>query len=369
MKKVFFVFLVMFFVGVNSYTQTIDRDFQWDFFKNVIPKHNSIKITGNISSSGTWQMTIDDKYRVSFSGNYGSSWEPEWRENDRRGRRYQSSSRTNATFNGTGVIVWDNEKMKMELAINGSGSYESVYSNLDRPYENGGSKISEDRYSTSGSQGASLTFDILPEYTNGSFTGRLRLPTARTFTLAMTGNTSSSVNLTIGGNNWYTATLALKSESELNASSKDEFGEWNWNSDRTRLFLKSQSSDNKFVILNINGNITWCMEMINGIKGSSESETDSGDKLVNLAMAFDGAPAQNFTFIENTERLSDTNFVQLDYAVYNRFLGSLDKNSETILNQIREKQMLILTYTVNNTQRTDMFLLDGLATILDYLKK
>jgi len=364
MKRVFLVFMVLFLVGVSVYSQT---NTQWDFFKNVIPRQKSIKISGSDRNSG-WTMTINDKYIVAFSGSYRYGWSHEWRANERLGKRYKNSESTDATFNGTGVIVWDNEKLKLELTINGSGSHNTEWFNLDRPYENDGRFVSKDIYSASGSNRATLAFDILPQYENGGFTGRLSLPTARTFTLNMTGNTSSSVSLTIGGSNLYTATLDPKSESELNAASKDAFGEWSWNADRTRLFLKAQNSANNFVILNENGKLTWRMEMEKGTKGASESTTDTGDKLVNLSMAFDGTAVQIFSFIENNNT-ANPNIMQLDYAVYNRFLGTLDKKSNVILNQIKDKGMLILTYTVNGAQKTDMFILEGLDTIMDYLSE
>jgi len=367
MKKIILVFIVTTFVGVNLYSQTTsERDILWDFFKNVIPKQKNITIGGN-----GWSMVIDDKYKVTFTGSWG------FRKNTdafRKGVGDLTSSnelvgeRGEASFNGVGFVSWADEKIKIEIVINASGSYEIVSFYTKKSIQDWLEITRTLDRDASGSESINCVFYLIPESQGGKYTGRLGLTPSKTLTLNMTGSTSKSVSLTVQGG-WYNPTVVAKSASELNASANDEFGEWNWNTDRTRLFLKSQSSENKFVILNNNGTLTWCIEIVKSAKGSSESTTDSGGKIVSLAMAFDGAPAQNFTFLENAEALSNTNFVQLDYVVYNRFLGTLDKNPENVLNQIKEKQMMVLTYTVNGAQRTDMFILDGLTTILNYLKK
>ena len=339
MKKAFLVFMVTIFIGINVYSQTVDRDSQWDFFKNVIPKQKSITFSGgsvSYSHDPRWTMTINDKYNVSF---------------------YCEQTTQNMTFSyrGNGFVIWDTDKMKITLTINASVNYNGPQHWMD------------------GNRTFTPTIDFNAEYLNGNMTGKLNISSydLRVYITGSSHNIQKSFQDTrgirIGGS--YTGVFTQKSESELNASTNDEFGEWNWNTDRTRLFLKSQSSDNKFVILIDGGKITWCMEMVKGSKGLSDSTTDKGEKIINLAMAFDGTSAQNISFIENTERTPVQNFIQLDFVVYNRFMGTLEKNPDTVLNQLKEKQMLILTYTVNGGQRTDMFMLEGLSTILDYLKK
>jgi len=366
MKKVVLL-LAIIFMGINAYTQNTSRDSQWDFFSNIIPKQKSITISGN-----NWTMTINDKYRVSFSGTYNYSsetgrkdhWGGEWTDT--------RTNRANATFRGEGVVIWDNEMIRINLTTNASGDYtRSGRQRVNRGagYIGATPKFVEEDFNNyaSGSSTINTNFDLQAEYVNGQFSGKLRL-SERTLVLNMSGSSSHTASVRVGSSGWLTANTEAKSQSELNASSKDEFGEWKWNTDRSKLFLKSQTSGNNFIIWNKNGEVFWSMEMEKNTKGASESTTETGDKLVNLSMSFDGTPAQVISFIENKEPAAHNNIL-LDYVVYNRFLGTLDKKSDGILTQIKDKQMLILTYSVNNSQKTDMYLLEGLDTIMDYLSK
>jgi hypothetical protein len=402
MKKVFLVLMATIFVGINVYSQTVDRDSQWDFFSNVIPRQNSITISGRTEIENidniilNWRMTIDDKYNVSFSGDIDHQnshhRDMTWTGNNAiiinsnaHVLAWTKNKGVSVTYRGTGSLVWDNDKMKVVLVINTSGVcrttfyfnfYEAVRGRDKRK-----TLSDSEEFSSSGNTNLNLTFDLQSDYNSSNSQGQMKLLLSQNaLTINMRGSYASDFNgkpisfnypctisPVIGGNTWYTATVTPKSQSELNSSSNDQFGNWNWNADRTRLFLKSQNSDNKFVILNNNGTLTWCMEMLKGARGSSESTTDTGDKIVNWAVAFDGAPAQNFSFVENNEGISDQNFAQFDYAVYNRFVGTLDKNANEILNQFKDKKILMLSYTLNGVRRTDMFMLRGLETILEHM--
>jgi hypothetical protein len=361
MKKTFFVLVmtVLAVVGIYSQTDTTQNP-QWDFFKNVIPKHKNIKI-----SAGDWTMTIDDKYKVSFSCDIRSESESFTGISSGYLEVYGTTgSRKNVTFSGVGFVAWDNEKMKIEIPITGYGSYTFRSGSKDRQ----GFFTSVKDSNASGNSLFNCTFDLIAEYVQGSFSGKLKL-IGKTLTLNMTGETSSSQSITIGSNSWFTANLVPKTESEMNASSKDAFGEWSWNEDRSKIFLKSKMRDNKFLICNIDGTVSWSMEIGKNVKGTSESTTETNERLINLAMSFDGAPAQVFSFIENKDATPGSNFIQLDYGVYNRFLGTLDKNSDAILSQIKDKSMMILQYKDGGMDKSDMFLLEGLETIMEYLKQ
>jgi len=385
MKKFFFVLMAMIIVGINAYSQTTaSRDSQWDFFKNVIPLHK-ITISGssecyspythsslrnaspNKIGDMRWEMTFDNNYTVSFTGSLRSSVihpimirTPSEVGTDGQSENYRVSQHE-INCSGSGFVVWDNDKMKLMLTINTSSNASGIY--RWNWFEKGRNRSNgEEPASASGYSSVNVNFDLQVDNSTNQF--QLSQNRIETY---VSGDFHETYYFTIGGSR-YNGTMTKKSASELNLSSKDEFGEWQWNEGRTRLFLKSRTSDNKFVILNNNGNLSWCMEMVKDAKGSSESTTETKDRIVNLAIAFDGTPAQNYSFVVNNDALSDKNFIQLEYIVQNRFLGTMDRNSKTVLNEIKEKQMLILTYTVNNAQRTDMFLLDGLKNILEHLK-
>jgi len=413
MKKMFFAFLVMFFVGVSVHSQTdSNREAQWNFFSNVIPKYKSITISGSSPSSNAtnnirnnnlnWKMTIDDKYRVSFSGEInatmcGHTDNKGWSSSENNAIiinknahavAYTRKGRNGVTvsYHGNGSLIWDNDKMKINLTVSGAGCCNGNF-NYD-VYEGIGNrerkKTDSEEFDiyADGMSSYNLTFYLQSDYVSSNNSEQLKiLLSQNTLRINMHGEWSYDIygkdiyfdytcvnSSTIGGNTWYTASVIQKSESELITSSNDQFGEWNWNTDRTRLFLKSRNSDNKFVVLNDNGKLTWRMEMEKNTKGISESMTDSNDKLINLSMSFDGTPAQSYQFIESTTKNTEQNFIQLDYVVYNRFLGTLNKNANDILNQFKDKKIVILTYSVNNVQKTDMFMLEGLKTILELLE-
>jgi hypothetical protein len=412
MKKialVVLIFMAMVLGRINVYSQTNpNRDSQWDFFANVIPKHNSITISGSTPSSSiagnlrdtnlNWKITIDDKYNASFSGDIQGSrcgHRDDYRWNasnnnaiiiDRNSHAVAGTNKgkygVSVTYRGSGSLVWDDDKMKIMLTVNASGQcsgdfFYEVFEGRGNSNRRSTSLDSDNIYS-SGNSTFSLAFALQSDYNPSNSTGQIKLLLSQnTLTLSMSGDfamdlfgTSVYINYpckitsTVGGNNWYTASAVQKSQSELNAISSDQFGDWTWNEDRTLLFLKSKTSENRFAISKNNGNFSWFMEMAKGTTGTSESKTEKGDKIVNLSMSFDGEPAQLLSFIENKEN-PNQNIFQLDYVVYNRFLGTMDKNANEILNLIKDRQILILSYAVNGVQKTDMFMLRGLKTIFE----
>jgi hypothetical protein len=281
-------------------------------------------------------MSINDKYKVSFVCNESNNW-------------------ISYSYVGNGFVYWDTDRMKISLTINASASFNDSQAWME------------------GSRTFTPIINFDAEYINGVMTGKLNI-SSHDLRIYMEGayhQIQGRINRTygvqIGGS--YTGVFTPKSASELNASSRDTFGDWTWNQDRTKISLKSVMSENKFVIWNYDGLISWSMEMGQNTRGVSETTTDTNDRLVNFSISFDGASPQLFGFIENRESTPPQNFVQLDYGVYNRFLGQLDRNSTGILNQMKDKAILILQYKEGNINKTDMFILEGLETILEYLNQ
>jgi hypothetical protein len=282
MKKVFFVLMVM-FMGVNVYSQAnSNQDAQWDFFSNVIPKYNSITISGSAPSNHAkgsfyggdlnWRMTIDDKYKVSFSGNIAG----QCRGHDniqgtvRAGRdefahyiAYPGRGGATVTYSGTGSLIWDNNKMKIMLTINASGKCSGSF-HIVPYYKERKQREQEEYMETYGNQTFNLIIDLEADNSNNQMKfllsqNRLALNMYGEFRFDLYGkdiniNYPCTNSTTLGGNTWYTASAIRKSESEINSSSNNQLGEWN-------------------------GNAYY--------------------KLINLAMSFYGSPAKSFSSIVN----------------------------------------------------------------------
>jgi len=406
------LFAIFAFFGVCAYSQTnISRESQLIFYTDVIPRCKNITITGSSESysnnegrtlSGgniNWRLTIDDKYNVTFTGelsSYSHGHNDNYRNNNiyinRNAHGIVSSRKGNkgvaVSYRGSGALVWDDDKMKINLSINASGTcsgtvyvtiYEALRANADRR-----KTVDDSEEITSyGNSAINLSIDLTVDYSlvNNNEPMKLLLNQNRLI-MNMSGewlhylqdtqvhfSYPCSISSNIGGNTWYTAEVSHKTQAEMASLSDDEFGKWNWNENRTRLFLKAQNSENKLIIVNENGNLFFGLEMIKGTKGISESTTDKGDKLVNFSFAFDKDPSQIFSFIENNGENLGQNLTIFNYAVYNRFLGNIDRNSNSVFSNIKDKKTIILSYTINNTRKTDIFSIGGLETILDYLEK
>ena len=438
MKYVLRIVIVSILFGsFSAKAQDVDQNPQWIFFKNIIPKHKSITISGN-----NWNMTINDKYKVTFSGKYNDS------SSDYSEMSNYSMSES-ATFRGTGIVIWDTDRMKIKLTTQANGNYRytgdwykwvrtkikgSTVANIGLGILTG-NYDSVDEYRTekqldysrndyaSGSKTISSTFDVIANIVEG----KLGIINGAALNLSMSGNTSREVSLKVASG-WYTPKYIVKSENEL-SSSNDEFGEWNWNQERSKIYLKSSSGDNTFVIWNIDGRLSWSLEIEKNAKGQSETITEKGDSITHISMSFDGEPNLNLQFAKyrsnpkkkiinenkvdsikktiqipiidnNTNEIvslrdsiyyvdslytitreeliynkrdkiiisnKDESKDLLDYVTYNRFTGTLSKDSSTTLDGIKNKQMLMFSYSVQGEDKFDMFSLEGLESIINYL--
>ena len=140
----------------------------------------------------------------------------------------------------------------------------------------------------------------------------------------------------------------------MNAQYSDIYGKWQWNDDRSVIYLESTTKDAHLVLWNNNGNLSWGFQLSNAAAGYKAETTDSGQELAYLMLSFDGASEQSFSFIK-----TENEFV---YTQYDRFMGSL-KQDAFIINQIKDKRTLILNYKENGLSKTAMFQLEGLEPI------
>lgn len=126
------------------------------------------------------------------------------------------------------------------------------------------------------------------------------------------------------------------------------------------------------------------------IKDTSESVTERGQRLVDLALVFDGTPVQVFSFVQlfvlptdlftggglrkgKAAQMNETQIknqsnqpkvVSLEYVTYDRFNGTVDRKADRILQHMKDREVLVVSYTLDGANKTDMYVLEGLAEIL-----
>ena len=149
--------------------------------------------------------------------------------------------------------------------------------------------------------------------------------------------------------------VSEKSQSEINAQYSDMYGKWQWNDDRSVIYLASSTKDAFLVLWNYGENIFWGFQMDKAATGYKTETTEDGAELVYLMLTFDGGTEQSFTF----QKTSDGVF---QYVQYDRFKGTLRQDA-SIINQIKDKRTLILNYKQNGSSKTAMFQLEGLEPI------
>jgi len=436
---------LMFVIAVFVTNLATAENPQFLFFRDVIPTHSSITITGQ-----GWELTIDSRYRVRFRGTH----------------RLDNES---ATFTGQGILTFNEGRMQIRLMTSAQGSYSSSQSHFR--YEQrtcqrtvrsnvAGGAMSGLYRALGGTSGASVQSHN-PTYTarvyagtthrhaSGSRTfneiytltvlndGRVQIG-GRDMTLTMAGNVSRPA-ITRGPVGTHQMRKTAKTASQLNARrAVDEFGDWRWNSDRTRIYLQSAINDtNTLVILNNEGRLSLSLELVNGAHGISQRSISGGQTLHEMSLQADGGNSIALTFIEYTsspqsrqkppvpfavvrgiinegqsfeqiralvrrykfsnmelEMVADRrglteaqlrnlitenakllpdpnegrNVVRLDHATYDRWEGGLQRgNSVSMLRQMRDMNMLVLSYKVNGQDQIEMFMLEGIDPLLERL--
>lgn len=215
-----------------------------------------------------------------------------------------------------------------------------------------------------------------------------------------------------------------KSQSELNEQTSDPYGKWQWNDDRSEILLESAQEDANWVIWNrknkigslrnsiedlendttlrwdlkqsmIEGTyrqiqeiqdcpITWGVVLNKNGSGYKTEITDDGEELTYLMIPFDGGSEQSFSFVVNRaqddldnnmakafheilakmidQETNYSNHHTYEYVQYDRFMGTL-KRDASILNQIKDKRIMIVNYKQNGSDKTTTFQLEGLEAI------
>lgn len=335
-------------------------------------------------------FTIYGDYSVSMS--YRTKMYSERDDNKGRGCGVELS------INGTGVLAWESERMVIRLNV------KETVSGGEYNFYNYAANTTECHIYNSDSHSSTYVYEVVLASINSN-------------QILLKGNDiTSSINgvkCFAGGEyrqNWYFHTkiklankpvrinVERKSQSEMNAQNSDMYGKWQWNEDRSRIYLKSMTKEaslviwnnekkieelekelNKridemerdttlsegwksFVIEDYNADIqrykknpiVWGFVLPTGAMGYKTEKAEGGEELTNLMIAFDGGSEQSFSFAKNG--------IGLEHVQYDRFMGIL-KRDASILNQIKDKRIMIVSYKQNGMDKSAMFQLEGLEPI------
>lgn len=291
-------------------------------------------------------FTIYGDYSVSMS--YRTKMYSERDDNKGRGCGVELS------INGTGVLAWESERMVIRLNV------KETVSGGEYNFYNYAANTTECHIYNSDSHSSTYVYEVVLASINSN-------------QILLKGNDiTSSINgvkCFAGGEyrqNWYFHTkkklankpvrinVERKSQSEMNAQNSDMYGKWQWNDNRSVIYLESTTKDASLVLWNNNGILSWGFQLSNAAAGYKTETTDSGQELAYLMLSFDGASEQSFSFVKTGN--------EFKYAQYDRFMGTL-KQDASIINQIKDKRTLILNYKQNGSSKTAMFQLEGLEPI------
>lgn len=370
-KKKLTMIIALFFIAMNG---AWGQNSQWDFYESI-PNFKSISFeikgddvwsgyslysNGNYSSgstgSGRLSLTIYDDYTVSLGFTSVMRFDQD---------NYRDSN-IPVRIIGNGMIVWRNERMEMSLQVTESttGGNDNVRSTVS---------------TRTGEQTVHSSFSM-PSYSNSQtysyvleYVGRRGLKLSGNNIISQMAGSVDCINLSTD-ETWqrtvyYFTQLKLtertfgfnyseKSQSEMNAQTSDMYGKWQWNDERSVIYLESTTKDAYLVLWNNDSNLSWGFQLSNTATGYKTETAESGQDLAYLMLSFDGASEQSFAFLK-LEEPSRTQFYSVQY---DRFMGTM-KYDTSVLGQMKDKRTLILSYKQNGAEKTAMFQLEGLEPI------
>lgn len=258
---------------------------------------------------------------------------------------------------GEGVLLWQNQQMVLQLEVSiktRGGCYASPngYWYINYPNQNTTSTYKYDVFYDAASNQLVIDGKAIEVNTRAEVTSVNKYGTA-----TQCNDLKYTEALTLSGA--HRITIEAKTQSELNAQNSDMYGKWQWNEDRSLIYLESTTKDAYLVMWNNDGNLGWGFQMDNAASGYKTETAENGAELAYLMLTFDGGAEQSFTFEKSITVSGASNF---QYVQYDRFMGTM-KRDASILGQIKDKRVLILNYKQNGSDKTAMFKLEGLEAI------
>ncbi len=357
MRFLRFLYFVMFvFFTVNAFADS-DQDFE--FYKSI-PRYESIRLSGQDIS-----IVILPNYTVSLSAS-------------------KSEDKTSSSLSGSGQVIWDVDSKTMRLQLTGvvEGRFfdsEEIY-RTERHYNVGSTtaqflgfdartysyeKVYDhtNYYRASGSK----AFEInTPLHVNGS--GGYWIDSNRVYA-TLTGDRTITVSFDFLNG---TRSLSYGEATSTNVAINDEFGVWQWTKDKSELFLYSTNMhDDMFKLFRSEEGPRYKLMLdFHGkeLESVASSTTDIG-KMVQLDLAFGDGTKVTLPFVEKkSEDGEGVITYTYTYATYNRFLEEWNWDAYSIVEQLKDKQNIIISYQIGESRYTSLFELEGLETIMSYLE-
>lgn len=411
-KRKLTMIIALFFIAMNG---AWGQNPQWELFNQIpLVKRIDLDISGDwvlLSSSPSsidngaqfWSANQYGNAKVYFTiyGDYSVSMSYRTKMYSVRDSNKERGCRLELALNGSGMLTWDSEREQMIIKLNVT----ETVSGGEYDFYNYAANTTECHIYDSDSHTSTYVYDVVFGAVNDELC------------IQLTGDDISSstrgTKCFAGGEyrqNWYFHTMiklankairvnvSEKSQSEINAETSDVYGKWQWNEDRSMIYLKSMTKEASLVIWNnekkieelekklnkridemerdttlsedwksfvIEGYnadiqqykknpIVWGFVLPTGAMGYKTEKAEGGEELTNLMIAFDGGSEQSFSFAKNG--------IGLEHVQYDRFMGIL-KRDASILNQIKDKRIMIVSYKQNGMDKSAMFQLEGLEPI------
>lgn len=334
-----------------------DSTSDFEFYKSI-PKYESITLNGQEIS-----IVIKSNYTVTMSASN------------------RPDSYTKSDLTGSGSVLWDANEKRLYLQLNGkiSGSYhrsEDVY-RTERKY-NVGSTLANGLFG-SGTADYYRTEKVWDhtEYYDASGSGdfSVKVPmsitsdgkyytlSSKSLSATITGSTSKTLYYSINGEQ---KSLSYGNARTTGYTNNDEFGAWQWTKDKSHIYLYATNiQSTRLSIYRSDSTPFELVLMFNGgqVEGLSSSYA-GGSKLMQFNFSFEDGANVPLSFVEQGQG----NSYYYTYAIYNRFMEEWNFNATSLIDQIKGKQTLIVSYKSNGSSYSAIFELEGLEAIMQYLQ-
>lgn len=354
--------LLIVFLYLMCIAPSYAQDANWDFFVNI-PNTKQIVLSSNGKT-----FTINPDYTVSF--HYETN-----RTQSFSMRRVSAAAEYLTNVDGQGTLQWSNGGMVLDIVGKISVSSDGWEGRLSYSVEKGFLFTHYEK----------VWVDCVIDYFNlkKQFTNKYKFSVANGS--AKLESLSGPDPLSIGfrwdyfwesGDDYdyldksMTASVYVlgtynmkiqKSEADTNMSIGDQYGNWFWNEDRSILSLNSVSKKEKLNIINDGSNVFGLeitTEHENPV-GINEAAMQGVGNVASLAMSLDNQPDASIIFKRDGNTFT--------YGQYDRFSNQFNKNANSLLEQMKVANFVIITYKIGDHNVSAVFKSTGLEALYNAL--